>query len=129
MEPVVAVIGATGAVGDVFLRVAEQREFPMKQLKLLASARSAGKQLTFRGAPITVEETNERTLEGADIVFVPPVEEVYPPGFDSTVSVGPLNVDSASIRAGWISRSTRLCSSSVGRVLRTLHCWSNFWRS
>ena len=69
MEPVVAVIGATGAVGDVFLRVAEQREFPMKQLKLLASPRSAGKQLTFRGQRITVEDTTERTLEGADIVF------------------------------------------------------------
>ncbi len=69
MEPVVAVIGATGAVGDVFLRVAEQREFPMKQLKLLASPRSVGKQLTFRGQQITVEDTTERTLEGADIIF------------------------------------------------------------
>ena len=69
VEPVVAVIGATGAVGDVFLRVAEQREFPMKQLKLLASPRSVGKQLMFRGQPITVEDTTEQTLEGADIVF------------------------------------------------------------
>ena len=69
MEPVVAVIGATGAVGEVFLRVAEQREFPMKQLKLLASSRSAGKRLTFRGQQITVEDTTERSLQGADIVF------------------------------------------------------------
>ena len=69
MEPVVAVIGATGAVGDVFLRVAEQREFPMKQLKLLASPRSVGKQLTFRGQQITVQDTTEATLDGADIVF------------------------------------------------------------
>ena len=69
MEPVVAVIGATGAVGDVFLRVAEQREFPMKELKLLASPRSVGKQLLFRGQPITVQDTTEQTLEGADIVF------------------------------------------------------------
>ncbi len=49
MEPTVAVIGATGAVGEVFLRVAEQREFPVAKLKLLASSRSAGKRLTFRG--------------------------------------------------------------------------------
>ena len=69
MDPTVAVIGATGAVGDVFLRVAEQREFPMAKLKLLASSRSAGKRLTFRGQPITVEETTEASLEGADIVF------------------------------------------------------------
>ncbi len=76
MEPVVAVIGATGAVGDVFLRVAEQREFPMKQLKLLASPRSAGKKLTFRGQQITVEDTTERSLEGADIVFCSASSEV-----------------------------------------------------
>ena len=69
MDPTVAVIGATGAVGEVFLRVAEQREFPMAKLKLLASPRSAGKRLTFRGQQITVEETSEATLEGADIVF------------------------------------------------------------
>ena len=48
-QPHVAVIGATGAVGDVFLRVAEQRNFPMRSLKLLATARSAGKKLRFRG--------------------------------------------------------------------------------
>ena len=76
MEPVVAVIGATGAVGDVFLRVAEQREFPMKQLKLLASPRSAGRTLTFRGQPITVEDTTERSLEGADVVFCSASSEV-----------------------------------------------------
>ena len=49
MEPRVAVIGATGAVGDVFLRVAEERNFPVSQLRLLATKRSAGKRLTFRG--------------------------------------------------------------------------------
>ena len=76
MEPVVAVIGATGAVGDVFLRVAEQREFPVKQLKLLASPRSAGKQLTFRGQQITVENTTEQSLAGADIVFCSASSEV-----------------------------------------------------
>jgi aspartate-semialdehyde dehydrogenase len=67
--PNVAVIGATGAVGYVFLRVAEQREFPIDQLKLLATARSAGKQLQFRGQAITVEETSEDALQNADLVF------------------------------------------------------------
>ncbi|MDA0351393.1 MAG: aspartate-semialdehyde dehydrogenase [Chloroflexi bacterium] len=67
--PNVAVIGATGAVGDVFLRVAEQREFPIGELKLLATARSAGKQLKFRGQLITVEETSEAALANADVVF------------------------------------------------------------
>ena len=67
--PNVAVIGATGAVGEVFLRVAEQRDFPIDELKLLATARSAGKQLQFRGEAITVEETSEAAIANADVVF------------------------------------------------------------
>lgn len=76
MEPTVAVIGATGAVGDVFLRVAAEREFPMKKLKLLASSRSAGTVLHYRGQPITVEETTEASLEDADLVFCSASSEV-----------------------------------------------------
>ena len=64
-----AVIGASGAVGDVFLRVAEQRNFPVGNLRLLATARSAGRQLEFRGEQITVEETSREALAGADLVF------------------------------------------------------------
>lgn len=69
MDPRVAVIGATGAVGDVFLRVAEERNFPMSELRLLATKRSAGKSLTFRGKSITVEETTAEAVAGADVVF------------------------------------------------------------
>ena len=65
----VAVIGASGAVGDVFLRVAEERQFPISSLKLLATKRSAGKQLKFRGESHTVEETSAEALSGADLVF------------------------------------------------------------
>ncbi len=68
-RPNVAVIGATGAVGDVFLRVAEERNFPLNSLKLLATARSAGKRLRFLDADIVVEETTEAALKGADLVF------------------------------------------------------------
>ena len=68
-QPNVAVIGATGAVGEVFLRVAGQRNFPMKSLRLLATARSAGRKLRFRGEDITVEETTDEALRGADLVF------------------------------------------------------------
>lgn len=69
MEPVIAVIGATGAVGDVFLRVAAERRLPMKELRLLASARSEGKTLMYDGKPITVHEATRANIEGADIVF------------------------------------------------------------
>lgn len=65
----VAVIGATGAVGEVFLRVAEEREFPIGELKLLATQRSAGKVMHFRGQPYVAEVTSEAGLEGADLVF------------------------------------------------------------
>jgi len=69
-EPNVAVIGATGAVGEVFLRVAEERKFVApNRLKLLATARSAGKRLRYAGEDITVEETSEAALRGAELVF------------------------------------------------------------
>ncbi len=65
----VAVIGATGAVGEVFLRVAEERDFPIGELKLLATERSAGKVMRFQGRSYTAEVTSEETLAGADLVF------------------------------------------------------------
>lgn len=76
MEPTVAVIGATGAVGDVFLRVAAERNLPMKKLKLLASARSKGKILQYAGQDIVVDETTEAALEDADLVFCSASSEV-----------------------------------------------------
>ncbi len=68
-RPTVAVIGATGAVGASFLRVAQERDFPIGELRLLASARSAGRKLRFRGEEHEVRETSEQALEGADLVF------------------------------------------------------------
>lgn len=65
----VGVIGATGAVGEVFLRVAAERNFPFASLKLLATARSAGKKLRYKDQEITVEETREAALRGVDLVF------------------------------------------------------------
>ena len=69
MSLTVAVIGATGAVGDVFLRVAEERKFPVDELRLLATSRSAGRKLKYAGTEITVLETSTETLQGADLVF------------------------------------------------------------
>ena len=65
----VAVIGATGAVGAVFLDVAAARGLPIANLRLLATARSAGRELRFRGQPIAVRETSAEALAGADLVF------------------------------------------------------------
>ena len=65
----VAVIGATGVVGTVLLDVIAEREFPISNLRLLATARSAGRKLVYRGETITVHETSEEALKGADLVF------------------------------------------------------------
>ena len=66
-NPVVAVVGATGAVGVELIHCLEQRKFPLKELKLFASARSAGKTLEFRGQPLRVEELTEQSFAGVDI--------------------------------------------------------------
>ena len=66
----VAVVGATGMVGTEFLKIAAERAFPVKQLKLLATERSAGKRIPFGESEITVEVTTADALKGADFVFV-----------------------------------------------------------
>ncbi len=65
--PVVAIAGATGAVGIELLGCLERRNFPLSKLRLFASARSVGKTLPFRGKPVPVEELTEQALEGVDI--------------------------------------------------------------
>ena len=65
----VAIVGATGAVGVELMRCLEQRAFPLDQLKLLASARSAGKILDFKGAQVAVEELTEASFNGVDIAL------------------------------------------------------------
>ena len=65
----VAIAGATGAVGVEFLQCLEERNFPISELKLLASARSAGKTMKFRGRDIVVEELPEKSFDNVDVAF------------------------------------------------------------
>ncbi len=67
--PSVAIAGATGAVGREFLAVLERREFPFSSLRLLASARSAGQTITFKGRTYTVEELTDKSFEGVDLAL------------------------------------------------------------
>ena len=60
--PVVAIAGATGAVGIELLGCLERRNFPVSELRLFASARSAGKTLPFRGKPVPVQELTDEGL-------------------------------------------------------------------
>ena len=68
-DPRVAIVGATGAVGHEFLRILEDRQFSMRSLKLLASPRSAGKSLPFRGEDHVVEAVNDESFDGIDVAF------------------------------------------------------------
>ncbi len=68
-HPHVAIVGATGAVGVEMLLCLEQRNFPLRKLKLLASARSAGKKMIFRGEEIVVEELAHDSFAGVDIAL------------------------------------------------------------
>jgi aspartate-semialdehyde dehydrogenase len=65
----IAVVGATGAVGVELLRVLERRNFPVSNLRALASARSAGKEVQFSNKPIMVEELGENSFDSVDIAF------------------------------------------------------------
>ena len=65
----VAIVGATGAVGEEMLLCLEQRNFPVSELTLLASARSAGKRITFRGQEIVVKELTHNSFAGVDIAL------------------------------------------------------------
>jgi aspartate-semialdehyde dehydrogenase len=65
----VAVVGATGAVGREFIKVLEQRNFPFTHIKFLASKRSAGSSILFKGKPYTVEELTETSFAGIDVAL------------------------------------------------------------
>jgi aspartate-semialdehyde dehydrogenase len=68
-EKVVAILGATGVVGTQMLQCLEERDFPVSRLVPLASARSAGKTLTFRGEEVAIQEARPEAFEGVDIVL------------------------------------------------------------
>jgi aspartate-semialdehyde dehydrogenase len=68
-NPIVAIVGATGAVGAELIGCLEQRSFPLSSLKLLASGRSAGRAMGFRGGAIAVQALDERAFEGVDLAL------------------------------------------------------------
>jgi aspartate-semialdehyde dehydrogenase len=65
----VAILGATGAVGTELLELLESRNFPVSNLKLLASQRSVGRTLSFKGENLPIEAVSDRAFEGVDIVL------------------------------------------------------------
>jgi aspartate-semialdehyde dehydrogenase len=68
-KPVVAIVGATGAVGVEFLQLLAERDFPLAELRLLASKRSAGKTMKFKGTELKIEALTAEAFRGVDIAL------------------------------------------------------------
>lgn len=93
----IAVVGATGAVGQVFLRILEERTFPLGSIRLCASERSLGKTIVFRGEEVVLEKPTAQLLRDVDIVFVSATGGVSSELVPIAVSQGALVIDDSSI--------------------------------
>ncbi len=93
----VALLGAAGAVGQELLRVLVDRHFPVSELKLLATSRSAGHKFTFRGEELTVEEVSEEAFRGVDICFFAAGNEASKVWAPVAVRAGAVVIDKASV--------------------------------
>jgi aspartate-semialdehyde dehydrogenase len=89
-SPVVAIVGATGAVGIDLIRCLEERRFPLSRLRLFASARSVGKTLQYKGASLAVEELTAQSFEGVDIAL-------FSAGSAASKQFGPIAVSSGAV--------------------------------
>jgi len=65
----IAVLGATGVVGEELIDVLAKRNFPVRSIRFLASSRSVGKRIGFKGTAYEVEEVSRRSFDGVDLVF------------------------------------------------------------
>ena len=92
----VAVAGATGAVGVEMIETLEKRNFPVASIKLLASARSAGKKVKFRGEEITIEEMKPESFKGVDIALFSAGSDVSKLYRQACVDAGCVMIDTSS---------------------------------
>ena len=92
----VAIVGATGAVGIEMIRTLEKRNFPIGKLTLLASARSAGKQLEYNGGAVTVQELREDSFAGVDIALFSAGGDISKKYAPFAVQAGAVVVDNSS---------------------------------
>jgi aspartate-semialdehyde dehydrogenase len=95
-QPVVAIAGVTGAVGAEFIATMDRRNFPVRKLKALASARSAGKTIDFRGEKVVIEELTENSFEGVDIALFSAGGGISRKFAPSAVKAGAVVVDNSS---------------------------------
>lgn len=94
--PSIAVVGVTGAVGQEFLAVLEQRNFPFSHIKMLASSRSAGRQMTFKGKTYKVEELTQASFKGVDIALFSAGSAITKKYAAAAIEAGTVIVDNSS---------------------------------
>ncbi len=92
----VAILGATGAVGKELLELLAERKFPIKQLKLLASHRSAGSKIKFRGEELTVEAVSDESFKDVDIVLASAGGSTSKTWVKKAVAAGAVVIDNSS---------------------------------
>ena len=92
----VAILGATGAVGQEMLKILMEKNFPIRELHLLASARSAGKQITINNNTYTIEETTEQSFKNIDFVLGAAENDVAKKFLPIAVREGAVVVDNSS---------------------------------
>lgn len=95
-NPNVAIVGATGAVGIEMIKTLEKRQFPVAKLTLLASARSVGKKLKFRGQEIKVQELTRESFTGIDIALFSAGGSISREFAPAAVKAGCVVVDNSS---------------------------------
>ena len=92
----IAILGATGAVGTEILRLLESRNFPLNNLKLLASHRSIGSKLMFRGEMLEVEEVNKSSFDNIDLVLASAGSSISKAWLETIRKAGALMIDNSS---------------------------------
>lgn len=92
----VAILGATGAVGKELLDLLAERQFPLKNLKLLASSRSAGSKIAFNGQEITVEVVSENSFKDIDLVLASAGGATSKKWAHQAVAAGAVVIDNSS---------------------------------
>ncbi len=95
-EYTIAVLGATGAVGQEMIKILAERDFPVGRLVPLASARSAGKTLKFRGADVVIREARDEAFQGVDIVLGAAENDIAQKFAPAIVKAGAVFVDNSS---------------------------------
>ncbi len=93
MFETIAVVGATGAVGRIIIQLLEERDFPAKKFRFLASARSAGTKLTFKGKEHTLEELTEDSFADTDLVIASTPDDIAAKYLPAAVAAAAIVID------------------------------------